>query len=128
MGAMVVLLSVRVCDVCKRVGIETRHYTVTEGGRTVETDRCGDHADTLEEILEAESPQVEEGSSATPSAPADEVATLTRKLAEPESKPAAKKAAAPAKKTAAKKAVAKKAQSRRPKVTTVAEIEQSKRK
>ncbi|MFC9736660.1 hypothetical protein ACFVKC_01925 [Streptomyces noursei] len=125
---MAVLVNVRVCDVCKRVGVETHHYTVTEGGRAAETDRCADHGKVLEQVLEAEYPQVEGSEPVSRDATLGESAE-GRKATEPSRKSAAKRSAAPAKRAAAKKTAVKKAQSaRRPKIMTIDEIEQSKRK
>ncbi|MYT31762.1 MULTISPECIES: hypothetical protein [unclassified Streptomyces] len=125
---MAVLVNVRVCDVCKRVGVETRRYTVTEGGRAAETDRCADHGKVLEQVLEAEYPQVDGGESVTRDATPGE-SPESRKTTEPSRKSAAKKPVAPATRAVAKKTAAKKAQSaRRPKIMTIDEIEQAKRK
>ncbi|MGW1836979.1 hypothetical protein [Streptomyces sp. NPDC002067] len=130
MGARVVLVSVRVCDKCKRVGVETRRYTVTEEERTAHTDRCADHAGDLEGILEAENPQVDDSGRPGGDASAAELTTAAPEPAEPAPSATAKKTAAPKKKTTApaKKAAAKKTRSRGARVRTVAEIEQSKNK
>ncbi|MEU3709019.1 hypothetical protein [Streptomyces catenulae] len=122
------LVSVRVCDVCKRVGVEARRYTVTEEERTACTDRCADHAGVLEGILEAEKPQVEDGNHADRGVSDAELPPAAPEPVRPASRATAKKAAAPAKKAAAKKAAAKKTQSRGARVRTIAEIEQSKNK
>ncbi|WP_372407189.1 hypothetical protein [Streptomyces luteireticuli] len=37
---------------CKRVGVEARRYTITEGERSGPTDRCAEHAAAFEEVLE----------------------------------------------------------------------------
>ncbi|WP_460082466.1 hypothetical protein [Streptomyces variabilis] len=103
------LVEVKVCDRCRRIGVPTRSYTLAEGGRSATTDRCADHDEAFEEVLaQGETPPVEEPS--------------------PAEKPAARKRAASKEtaKAAAKKTTAKKAASRprsRTPVMTVEEIE-----
>ncbi|MEU7148495.1 hypothetical protein AB0B15_10720 [Streptomyces sp. NPDC045456] len=109
----------RVCDVCKRVGVEARTYTVSEGGRQVEVDRCAEDAQSLEDMLQAEYGQVRAFNRAEQ--PASD-AKLPVEGPKP-GKPAARKPAARAKKAAAKKPSAGRLQ-----VKTVEEIEASKRK
>ncbi|QXE37113.1 hypothetical protein KQY30_25735 [Streptomyces sp. GMY02] len=91
---MLVEVKVRVCDTCKRVGVPTKKYTITDDdGRAGETDRCIDHAEAFEGVLTESRPED------TPASPA------------PAAKATVKRA--PAKKTAAKKAPAKKAQAKK---------------
>ncbi|MER6231727.1 hypothetical protein ABT169_21630 [Streptomyces sp. NPDC001616] len=95
----------RACDIDKKTPAIT--YTITAGdGRSISKDLCEEHAEPFEEWLEEAEPVGEEPELAPVPAPAKK---------------------APAKKAPAKKAVAKKAPvRRRPKVTSLAEIEAKK--
>ncbi|MEU6959580.1 hypothetical protein [Streptomyces chrestomyceticus] len=110
----------RVCDVCKRFGVEARTYTISEGGRQMEADLCGEDAQPVEAILQAVNEQVEASDDAEQGASAANPRAEEPKVAK----------SSPARKSAprAKKAAAKKSPSRRLPVKTVAEIEASKRK
>ncbi|MEU5427603.1 hypothetical protein AB0H73_18640 [Streptomyces olivoreticuli] len=116
-------VQVTVCDVCKRVGVETRRYKITEGERSVETDRCRDHGQPFEEALDPETQQVK-------SAHADLTAEPASAPSAPAKKTPAKRAAA--KKAATKKATVKQSQSsgrrRGPVLTTIEEINATKKK
>ncbi|MEU1309149.1 hypothetical protein ABZ419_09665 [Streptomyces cinnamoneus] len=115
-------MQVTVCDVCKRVGVETRLYKITEGERSVETDRCQEHSQPFEEALDPASHQVKETADDLP-APAKKSpakGSATRKAP-------AKKAA---KRDTAKKAAAQESQSgggRGPVLTTIEAIDAAKK-
>ncbi|MFJ9158675.1 hypothetical protein ACIRPS_17950 [Streptomyces griseoviridis] len=112
------LVEVNVCDTCKRVGVPTKKYTITDDeGREADTDRCTEHAQPFEAVLATPEP--------APAQPAPAAKAPAKRA--PVKKTAAKKTTA--KKTAAKKAPAKKtvprAHSKTPEMT-IEEIEAAK--
>ncbi|MEU2854126.1 hypothetical protein [Streptomyces syringium] len=99
---MVPKVQVTVCDICKRVGVETRLYKITQGERSGETDRCQDHSQPFEAVLDPASHQFKGATG-----------NLPEPTVEPAGAPSAPAKKAPAKK-AAKKAPAKKAAKKAP--------------
>ncbi|WKU46731.1 hypothetical protein Q3V23_23195 [Streptomyces sp. VNUA116] len=131
---MVPKVQVTVCDVCKRVGVETRVYTITQGERSAETDRCQDHSQPFEEVLEPGKCQVKGVAGDLPDSTVEPAAAPLAPAKKAPAKTAAKKA--PAKRTAraktpAKKAAAQGSQSpsggRGPVMTTIEAIDASKK-
>ncbi|WP_329289577.1 hypothetical protein [Streptomyces pseudovenezuelae] len=112
----------RACDIDKR--IPAKRYTITvDDGRTVSKDLCEEHAEPFEEWLE-EAELGEEEAEAEPE-------PLHEAEPEPEQAPVVPKRRTPAKKATAKKAATKKAAAparRRPRITTLDEIEASKKR
>ena len=65
------LVEVKVCDVCKRVGVPAVRYAVSsEDGRSAETDRCEEHAEPFEAILNRGTPAPAKEASPKKKAPA----------------------------------------------------------
>ncbi|MGI5530141.1 hypothetical protein ACQEVX_22960 [Streptomyces syringium] len=131
---MVPKVQVTVCDICKRVGIETRLYKIMQGERVGETDRCQDHSQPFEAVLDPAAPQVKRLTDDLPDSTVEPAGAPSAPAKKAPAKKAAKKA--PAKKTTRAKASVKKAAAqgsqssgggRGPVLTTVEAIDASKK-